>query len=191
MGIDDVQQQAAELRSSHAEAVEEVRADPDLTPDAKERRIRDLTYESERGMQKLRERAEQERQGELDELRRGLVRPTYPNGSTVSDRVVIDRTYQEYLDRGLAAGRQQLADLIVRAFAAGNWLMKKALLEAAFLKGDGAAIDAWAQHDPSSAEKIERLVSATNRERSADTKFRRRMEFSVPSGGPSGVPRQG
>lgn len=160
----------AENRAKAEREIEKIRANPDLSAEAKRRKIQEVY---ERSVAEHRELVEEERRAEAEAIasaERKVLGIPYPERSSASERAMIALSYRDALDRAerAASDREDLGallDLLERAEVSGDSLLARAVYHTATRRGVRQVADAYLASRPTEQARWERYMQVRNEAR--------------------------
>ena len=155
------EQRASELRANYQRSVEALRNDRRLTEEAKAEGIAEARGRTNASLAELYKKRTESRRAERARLERSIfAAPASLPGATVGDRIAIDASFRDALDRAKRTSIEQpeeLMELATQAEVVGDRLQSRAALVVAFDRGHVEVINAWTDANPGWRNDVERL----------------------------------
>jgi hypothetical protein len=160
----------AENREKAEREIERIRANRDLSDEARRRKIQEVY---ERSVAEHRELVEEERRAEAEAIasaERKVLGIPYPERSSASERAMIAMSYRDALDRAERSAADPenstaLLDLLERAEVAGDDLLARAVYHTATRRGARQVADTYLASRPTEQARWETYTQMRNEAR--------------------------
>ena len=158
-------EQISQNRTRHAKQIESVRADRDLSAEAKRRKIAALNEAALQEHRRLVEAERQERARAIKQAERKVLGISYPEGAKAHEKAIITMSYRDARDRAERAALDRentdaLADLLDRAEQSGDTQLAEAAFHVATTTGIRRVADAYLGERPTLRMHWESHVAA-------------------------------
>ncbi|HWL44125.1 MAG TPA: hypothetical protein VNQ73_14380 [Ilumatobacter sp.] len=148
---------AREVREEADRKVDDVRANNDLTAEAKTRLVNEIRQTANARVAELEQEHRAADRAERERLEQRLFTP--PTAYTGSERITQAISYRDALDRARATSIDvPMSDLMRDAWRVGDDLLAKAALSVAFDRRDVDSLNTWIDRHPADDTDLNRLV---------------------------------
>ncbi len=159
----ETQNRITENRTRHAQELERIRSDKDLSDEAKRRKMAAVTEAAQEEHSQL---VEEEREGmaqAIAQAERKVLGISYPERASAHERAIIAMSYRDARDRAeRAAGDREnteaLSELLERAETSGDEQLAEAVFHVATVRGDRRVADTYLEGRPVMQGRWERYV---------------------------------
>ncbi len=166
-----------EVRQGYERALDTLRADRDLTPEARAKRIAQAWQATSNEMARLRKQHAEAKVQRRQELEQNLFGPRYSYGATETDKVHLRADYRSALDRAeQAKGPDEALDLLNRAELTGDTTLARAVAAVAASRGYAKALNEYAARRPDVGETLDELSGLSDKRQAIAESF----AFSAP-----------
>ena len=168
---------------AHQREVERIRANPDLSAEAKRRMIGEATERAAEESKRLREEERDALQQTLASAEKKVLSIPYPERSSTAERATIALSYRDALDRAEKAAADHdnpdvFPDLLERAEVSGDELLAVAVYHTATRRGARHVADAYLASRPTARRNWERYREARREAESTDSLLHRGLAHS-------------
>jgi hypothetical protein len=161
--MSETQSKISENRSRHSREVERIKANPDLSAEAKRRMTDEANQAALKEHARLVEEQRQEPAQAIEAAERKLLGISYPERASAHEKAIIAMSYRDARDRAeRAAGDREnadaLAELLERAETSGDEQLAEAIFHVATMRADRRVADAYLAGRPVMQGRWERYV---------------------------------
>jgi hypothetical protein len=158
-------EQISRNRTQHEQQIERVRANRDLSTEAKRRKIAAIHEEATQEHVRLVREEREETQRALEQMERKLLGISYPDNARPHEKAIIAMSYRDARDRveRAASDRENpdaLAEILTSAERSGDVQLAEAVFHVATLRGDRSVADSYLASRPAVKRRWESYVEA-------------------------------
>jgi len=160
-----VTEQISQNRTRHAQQIEGIRADRNLSDEAKRRKIGALNEAALQEHRRLVEEERRDRAQAIEQAERKLLGISYPKGAGTHEKAIMAMSYRDARDRAERAASDRenpdaLADMLDRAEKTGDAQLAEAVFHVATMRGERKVADAYLGERPALRMRWEGYVAA-------------------------------
>jgi len=175
--MSEIADRVKEVRQGYQRALETLRADRDLTPEARAKRIALAWQATSNEMARLRKQHGEAKVQRRRELEMSLFGPRYSHGATETDKVHLRADYRAALDRAeQAKAPEEALDLLNRAELTADTTLARAVAAVAASRGYARVLDRYAASRSDVAEALDELTGLADKRQAIAESF----AFSAP-----------
>ena len=161
----------------HQQEVERIRANPDLSEDAKQRLIKDATEQAAEESARLKEEEREAIEQAIQSAERMVLSISYPDRASSSEKAMIAMSYRDA--RRQAESAESLSDLLDQAEKSGDTQLAEAVYHVATLGGNRVVADAYLESRPKERRNWERYVEARREAEGVDSILNRGLAHGL------------
>jgi hypothetical protein len=154
-----------ENRTRYSEQIERIRANPDLSDEAKRRQIAAVHEEATQEHLRLVKEEREETQRALEQMERKLLGISYPENARPHEKAIIALSYRDARDRVERAASDKtnpeaLVELLTSAETSGDTQLAEAAFHVATVRGNRSVADSYLAKRPKVQSRWESYVEA-------------------------------
>lgn len=172
---------ASEARMAYQDAVKRIRDDRDLSPQGRSRAIAREWVRAERDISEARESWVADQQRRRASYEEKVLRPRKPMGLSASEKIAIDASFRDALDRAeRAESAETRLKMLRQARHTGDDLQERAVVVVALDRKELEVLRAHVDAHPEEKDAVEALIGETTTE-GREQKMAAQIAFGKPA----------